>query len=474
MNLLRGYIREMLSEKQVRDQKKKRVLYHIGPRPAKPMPMSRPYAQSWRRYWLDQGVESGVFFSPNPIDIAQYHGISGDVYAYKIPEWVIAKAGGVHRYDHGSEVLISADVWQEAGDEIEFLGKSMPEKELWEKIESLGAEPLRRSAGSRPGWMSDDEWERSSANKAIQSHISGLRFTKHLKNAIRMMKPNERAEALAAFETIDTPGKKDYEIIDMIKSYMNETALRGYIRELLVEKSLTGRNLERVAKAIGHEVSQSLKDNEIKAFFSKPDRDFPLEFRLDYTPPEKLIWLRHVIIKMNPPVGNQHFSASGAYEYSIDAPEEERRNSDLILNLFMPTDYTDKEIDKFATKIMGTIRHELEHSGQPTEDLQATQKKIKDEDDIFSSLENIEKYYIDKAETPSHIADWVLQAKREGENAADVIDWELQNVYATALHKGYTEGELGPVMKRIREVYQYYLISRWPQQDWPAEMRDEE
>lgn len=233
MNLLRGYIREMLSEKQVRDQKKKRVLYHIGPRPAKPMPMSRPYAQSWRRYWLDQGVESGVFFSPNPIDIAQYHGISGDVYAYKIPEWVIAKAGGIHRYDHGSEVLISSDVWQEAGNEIEFLGKSMREKELWEEIESLGAEPLRRSAGSRPGWMSDDEWERSSANKAIQSHISGLRFTKHLKNAIRMMKPNERAEALAAFETIDAPGKKDYEIIDMIKSYMNETALRGYIREAL-------------------------------------------------------------------------------------------------------------------------------------------------------------------------------------------------------------------------------------------------
>jgi len=232
MSLLREYIR-LLGEKQVRDQKKKRVLYHIGPRPAKPMPMSRPYAQSWRRYWLDQGVESGVFFSPNPIDIAQYHGISGDVYAYKIPEWVIAKAGGIHRYDHGSEVLISADVWQEAGDEIEFLGKSMPEKELWEKIESLGAEPLRRSAGSRPGWMSDDEWEKASMNKTTQSHISGLRSTKHLKNAIRMMKPNERDEALTAFETIDVLRKKDYEIIDMIKSYMNESSLRGYIRELV-------------------------------------------------------------------------------------------------------------------------------------------------------------------------------------------------------------------------------------------------
>ena len=50
-----------------------------------------------------------------------------------------------------------------------------------------------------------------------------------------MMKPNERTEALASFETIDVPRKKDYEIIDMIKSYMNETSLRGYIRVLLTE-----------------------------------------------------------------------------------------------------------------------------------------------------------------------------------------------------------------------------------------------
>ena len=249
--------------------------------------------------------------------------------------------------------------------------------------------------------------------------------------------------------------------------------LREYIREVLVEKSLTGRKLERVAKHIGSAVLQSLKDEEIKAFFSKPDRSFPLEFRLDYTPPEKLIWLRHVIIKMNPPSGNRRFNVSGAYEYSVNAPEEERKNSDLILNLFMPTGYTNKEIDQFGTEIVGTIRHELEHSGQSTEDLQATQKKIKGEDDIWSSLENIEAYYIDKAETPSHVSDWVLQAKKEGVEAADVIDWELENVYATALHKGYTAEELKPVMERIREVYQYYLMSRWPQQDWPAEMRDQ-
>ena len=252
----------------------------------------------------------------------------------------------------------------------------------------------------------------------------------------------------------------------------SEKILREYVREILIEKSLTGRKLERAARRIGREVTIALKDEEIKAFFSKPGRSFPLEFRLDYTPPEDVIWLRDVIIKMNPPIGSQEFNASAAYEYSLNAPTEERRNSDLILNLFMPTDYEDREIDRFESKIVGTTRHELEHSGQPTEDLMATQRKIKDEDAIWASLESIEAYFVDKAETPAHVADWVLQAKMEGEEAADVIDWELQNIYVTALHKGYTEEEMGPVMARIREIYQYYLMTRWPQQDWPAEMRD--
>jgi len=234
MTPIREYIR-LLTEKQRRDQKAKRVLYHIGPRPAAPKPLSRPGEFGWRRYWLDQDIESGVFFSPNPFDIAQYHGVDGDVYAYKIPEWVIAKAGGIHRYDHGSEVLISADAWEEAGDEIEFLGKSMSQEALWDKIDSEGAERFGRKPGSRPGWMTDEEWERASTDKAVQSHISGLRSTKHPENAIRMMKPEERSVALSAFETIDAPSEKDHEIIDMIKRYMNESVLRECVRGILTE-----------------------------------------------------------------------------------------------------------------------------------------------------------------------------------------------------------------------------------------------
>ncbi|HIK66693.1 MAG TPA: hypothetical protein EYF95_01835, partial [Flavobacteriales bacterium] len=151
-----------LDEKAVRGQgKNKRLLYHINRfRPAKPQPkmtymqdwdpeaidpdtkertgdfINVPDTDNWKRHWLDSPVKSGVFLTPNPLDIALNHGRSGHVYAYNVPEWVIDKSGGLHRYDNGSEVLIPEDGWNEAGKEIEFLGKSMDEKELWDKMDS--------------------------------------------------------------------------------------------------------------------------------------------------------------------------------------------------------------------------------------------------------------------------------------------------------------------------------------------------
>ena len=243
--------------------------------------------------------------------------------------------------------------------------------------------------------------------------------------------------------------------------------LREYIRELLVEKSLTGRKLERVAKSIANSVTQALKDEDIKEIFKSRDE---IKFSVrGWKKPKALTWLRMVDVTL---IASEKFNSSAAYEYSIDAPPEERENSDLLLKLYMPQDYTDAEVDRFRVKFLGAIRHELEHSGQSTKILRATQRKIPDEDAIWASLESIEEYYVDEAETPAHAADWVLQAKEEGLEAADVIDRELNNLWHTALEKGFTEDELHPVINRIRDIYQFYLMTRWPEQDWPVEMRD--
>jgi len=452
MSLLREYIR-LLSEKQVRDQKKKRVLYHIGPRPAKPMPMSRPYAQSWRRYWLDQGVESGVFFSPNPIDIAQYHGISGDVYAYKIPEWVIAKAGGVHRYDHGSEVLISADVWQEAGDEIEFLGKSMPEKELWEKIESLGAEPLRRSAGSRPGWMSDDEWEKASMNKTTQSHISGLRSTKHLKNAIRMMKPNERDEALTAFETIDVLRKKDYEIIDMIKSYMNESSLRGYIKEVL-ESQPEEPDMTQYVDDLENEIFTMLFQKSTYDYLQSQDEGIESTMIMNTSLFDEYNNINEVHLGI---LVNDSESADVEAAY-VCAPEE-RNKSNLVLSINIPRNYPQVEgfQDWLSAELADSLSHEIQHSCDTSEMLAAD---IPEGEAKWESLENIEKYYASEAETRGHIAGMMGRARRTEQDPEKLLQHDVETVMMNALDKGYTKQEMIPVVQRIYDKWSERLGDR--------------
>ena len=191
MSLLQEYIKELLVEKQRRGEKDKRTLYHINMRPARPQPKVKmmqawdsqardrfgekgdfvdvPGTDSWQRYWLDNPVKSGVFLTPNPLDIAMNHGRSGNVYAYKVPEWVIDKSGGMHRYDTGSEVLIPEDVWNEAGDEIEFLGKTMEQKELWDKMDSSMFGRGHHRKAKKPSWMSDEELNSGRLRKPLSS-----------------------------------------------------------------------------------------------------------------------------------------------------------------------------------------------------------------------------------------------------------------------------------------------------------------
>jgi acid phosphatase (class A) len=79
-----------------------------------------------------------------------------------------------------------------------------------------------------------------------------------------MMKPDELKSALSAFEMIETPREKDREIIDMIKSYMNETIVREYVRTLLTEWKLANdQNLmldqEGMEKKSREKISKYLK-----------------------------------------------------------------------------------------------------------------------------------------------------------------------------------------------------------------------
>ena len=138
----------------------------------------------------------------------------------------------------------------------------------------------------------------------------------------------------------------------------------------IIKESLTGRRLERVAKRIVYDIFEYLIDADVKkAFKNQGSIGFVVESSL----PEKLIWLERIIVRMHPSDG---FNSTARYEYDINASEDQRRSSDLIVDLFLPTDYTIQEISKYRYEIESDVRHELEHSGQPTSDLMMTQEVI--------------------------------------------------------------------------------------------------
>ena len=232
---------------------------------------------------------------------------------------------------------------------------------------------------------------------------------------------------------------------------ISEKDMRKIIRE-----SLTGRSLERVAKRIVYDIFEYLIDDEIKnGFKSNGTIGFVVETEI----PPQLTWLDRVIVRMNPAKG---FNASARYEYDLDASDEERKNSDLIVDLFLPIDYTIQEISNFRYEIESDVRHELEHSGQPTEDLMATQQIIQTEEDIWKTLNNAYSYYAAKIEIPAYSAGWVLKAKRTRQSVYDIAYQVLYRIYATGLSEGYSEEDMTRFMNRLSNVYFEYIQKRWP------------
>lgn len=123
-------LRALISECLIESSRKFRTLYYIGRRPASPKPKTRYVdydGTEWNREWLRDPVLSGVFLTPNPVDVGQFHGLMwGNVYAYCVPEWVIKSAGGLHKFEHATEILIPAELWKH----VKFLGKSIDSTEF--------------------------------------------------------------------------------------------------------------------------------------------------------------------------------------------------------------------------------------------------------------------------------------------------------------------------------------------------------
>ena len=128
-----------------REGRNSRILYHVGKTPPIPRPAHTRLARITSRTpdetsnespegsWVRPGrspVTSGVFLSNNPRRVGVNHGVFGHVYAYRVPEHVIHKSGGIRTYDGATELLVPHDQWHH----VEFLGKSQDHKKFDEKV----------------------------------------------------------------------------------------------------------------------------------------------------------------------------------------------------------------------------------------------------------------------------------------------------------------------------------------------------
>ncbi len=226
------------------------------------------------------------------------------------------------------------------------------------------------------------------------------------------------------------------------------------LREIIKE-SLKGRGLERVAKRITYDVFEYLIDDDIKQAFENKGN---LGFEVESNATNDVDWLDRVIVYMR---NSEYFASTAAYEYDLDASDEDRKSSDIIVNLYLPNDYNMQEISKMRYEIESDIRHELEHSGQSTEDLMNVRSTIQTEEDIWASLNNAWSYYGSDEETAAHISGWVLKAKRTKQDINDLLYSELYKIYATGLETGHTEESMQSFMKALSEKYYNYLKKRW-------------
>ena len=225
---------------------------------------------------------------------------------------------------------------------------------------------------------------------------------------------------------------------------------REYINEV------SGRSLENYTTLISREVIKALKNEEVRSRLSETGE---VQFKMDIEHILKdLDWVRDVYIDLG---GGDYVYADAKYEFDLDATDEQRKESDIVVGIVLPHDYDNSVFSELIPELKDALRHELEHSSQPTDMLMQVQKEIP-EGDIWKSLESAMTYYTSEAEVKAHVAGIYKRAKVLKAPAGEVIDEFLTQIWQTGLANGYSEEELHPLLGRIREIWRHYLMSRYP------------
>lgn len=172
---------------------KYKILYHIGPRPAKPVPPK--HGNQWSRPWLKKPITLPcVFMSDNWKTVWNNHFIRGNVYAYKIPYAAIKEAGGLHIYDYAKEIIITKTIWDKYG-----LASRLYKSINKDKAEKIANVPESASLDRYLNTVSSLDFSGISKLQRSWMSLADLSESKQ-KDVIKFMKPQEIKEIIQSIE----------------------------------------------------------------------------------------------------------------------------------------------------------------------------------------------------------------------------------------------------------------------------------
>ena len=156
---------------------------------------------------------------------------------------------------------------------------------------------------------------------------------------------------------------------------MKQLLTERKIRFMVLEAIIKGRALEKYSTLLSRSIVNSLKDKDIQETFNTSGA---ATYMLDVPEvTDDIDYLSHVFVKLQQ---SDRISVDAAYGYIFDATEEERKDSDITVNVGLPKNYQEdlSFMTAFVPELKDTLRHELEHSSQSTEELMILQRKVPD------------------------------------------------------------------------------------------------
>jgi hypothetical protein len=230
--------------------------------------------------------------------------------------------------------------------------------------------------------------------------------------------------------------------------------IESKLRQIIKEEVIKGRTLDRYTTALSRKIVNVLKNNQVVDKLHSMNTGEEVELKnpmgLDQIVADlSMVRDVYLILAVN---DEGYLDVAGNYVFNT----ENRDESDFYIVIDLPIEYDDSIFSVLIPELKETLRHELEHSADPTEMLSIPP------DDKWSTLKNLEDHFVSEAETKAYITGLYKKAKMLKRPATELIDDYLSNVYNIAQSKGHDDKKLGDVMTRIRDVWRYYLLGRYP------------